>query len=205
MKPTWTRARITAWIVGSDGEWDLGSLGKDMSSISISVASFSLCRLSQCLAEPVEVRGGKETGFGALWLCWKILLTSSGGRQTGRREDMWVRKANSRSLLREVISEARKGREGHGDWEERMLERKDLRDGALLRYLLFLIDLFLLFRSPLYILVCFTFSVVHNINVQGDRGSHLGYIGRRLEAFASSLSAFLTTCRKSSGKKTIKG
>ena len=132
-KPTWTRARITAWIVGSDGEWDLGSLGKDMSSISISVASFSLCRLSQCLAEPVEVRGGKETGFGALWLCWKILLTSSGGRPTGRREDMWVRKANSRSLLREVISEARKGREGHGDWEERMLERKDLRDGALLR------------------------------------------------------------------------
>ena len=47
---------------------------------------------------------------------------------------MWVRKANSRSLLREVISEARKGREGHGDWEERMLERNDLRDGALLRY-----------------------------------------------------------------------
>jgi len=117
-----------------------------MSSISISVASFSLCRLSQCLAEPVEVRGGKDTGFGALWLCWKILLTSSGGRQTGRREDMWVRKANSSSLLREVISEARKGREGHGDWEERMLERKDL-----------------------------------------------GYIGRRLEAFASSFSAFLTT------------
>ena len=152
MKPTWTRARITAWIVGSDGEWDLGSLGKDMSSISISVASFSLCRLSQCLAEPVEVRGGKDTGFGALWLCWKILLTSSGGRQTGRREDMWVRKANSRSLLREVISEARKGREGQGDWEERMLERKDLRDGALLKdILLFLLDLFLLFFYPRYI------------------------------------------------------
>ena len=141
--PTWTRARITAWIVGSDGEWDLGSLGKDMSSMSISVASFSLCRLSQCLAEPVVVRGGKETGFGALWLCWKILLTSSGGRRTGRREDMWVRKANSRSLLREVISEARKGREGQGDWEERMLDRKDLRDrGFLLIYCCFLSILF---------------------------------------------------------------
>ena len=151
MKPTWTRARITAWIVGSDGEWDLGSLGKDMSSISISVASFSLCRLSQCLAEPVEVRGGKETGFGALWLCWKILLTSSGGRQTGRREDMWVRKANSRSLLREVISEARKGREGQGDWEERMLERKDLRDGALLRYFAVSSWVFFTFFYPRYI------------------------------------------------------
>ena len=69
----------------------------------------------------------------------------------------------------------------------------------------FFLSFFYFFLSPLYILVCFTFSVVHNINVQGDRGSHLGYIGRRLEAFASSLSAFLTTCRKSSGKKTIKG
>ena len=85
-----------------------------MSSISISVASFSLCRLSQCLEEPVEVRGGKETGFGALWLCWKIFLTNSGGRLAGRREEMWVRKANSKSFLREASSEARKAREGQG-------------------------------------------------------------------------------------------
>ena len=205
MKPTWTRARITAWIVGSDGEWDLGSLGKDMSSISISVASFSLCRLSQCLAEPVEVRGGKDTGFGALWLCWKILLTSSGGRQTGRREDMWVRKANSRSLLREVISEARKGREGHGDWEERMLERKDLRDVACWDILRLPIDFFFTVLIPaIYFgLLYFFCGTLHKCTMR--QGSHLGYIGRRLEAFASSFSAFLTTCRKSSGKKTIQG
>ena len=68
--------------------------------------------------------GGREKGFGALWLSWKILLTNSGGRVGGgKREEMWVRKASSKSLLREVSSEARKAREGQGDCAEVKVER----------------------------------------------------------------------------------
>ena len=39
---------------------------------------------------------------------------------------MWVRKANSKSLLREESSEARKAREGQWDCAEAKLERWDL-------------------------------------------------------------------------------
>ena len=95
-----------------------------MISRSRSVTSFSLCRLSQWRAGPEEVSGGSEKGFGALWLSWKILLTNSGGRGgEGRREEMWVRKAVSNSLLREESSEARKAREGQGDCAEVKQER----------------------------------------------------------------------------------
>ena len=118
---------MMVWRAGKDGEYGLGSLGREMTRSSSSVTSFSLCRLSQCLAGPDEVSGGREKGFGALWLSWNILLTNSGGRGgEGRREDMWVRKADSKSLLREVSSEARKAREGQGDCAEEKLERKDL-------------------------------------------------------------------------------
>ena len=87
------------------------------------MTSFFLCRLSQWRAGPEEVSGGREKGFGALWLCSKILLSSSGGRPAGRREEMWVRKANSKSLLREESSKARKAREGQCDCAEAKLER----------------------------------------------------------------------------------
>ena len=59
-----------------------------MISRSRRVTSFSLCKLSQRRADPEEVSGGREKGFGALWLCWKILLISSGGRPAGKREEM---------------------------------------------------------------------------------------------------------------------
>ena len=39
---------------------------------------------------------------------------------------MWVRKANSKSLLKEESSEARKAREGQWDCAEAKLERWDL-------------------------------------------------------------------------------
>ena len=52
------------------------------------------------------------------------MLTNSGGRVGGgKREEMWVRKASSKSLLREVSSEARKAREGQGDCAEVKVER----------------------------------------------------------------------------------